>query len=80
MSKHNKITLHCVFCKNEKEPRAIFFIKTDAETYSYVRFSKDGKVEEREFKGYDVFNSLPYEEGIAFNKVMKIRQSLGRCV
>lgn len=80
MSKHTKMTLSCVICKNEKEPRAIFFIKSDADTYSHVRFGKEGKVEERDFKGYDVFNSLPYQEGIAFNKVMRIRQSLGRCV
>jgi len=81
-----KADFYGVFCNGESEPRALFMVKGDAVTYDYVRFGDPQKEENIVDKTHEVvkvslpskssYSSLPFQEGLAFNRVMRMRTSL----
>lgn len=64
-----------VYLKGETEPRALFLNKDNATLYDYVRFGDYGLAEIRkvDLPSKTTYTSLPFMEGLAFIRVMKMR-------
>ena len=72
-----KTTIAGVFVTGESEPRAIFNFREEADLYGYVRFGKDMyDVKVIKMKTKEIYSSLAFQEGSAFNQVMMLRKSL----
>jgi len=85
MKKHE---FHAVFMKGDVNPKALFIKEKDAVLYDYMRFGDP--YEDEGFSSHEVcavmlvakkaYNSLPFKEGLAFNKVMKTKNPMFRGV
>ena len=75
MKKHD---FYVVRKYGEDIPRAIFYLEKDANLYAYVRFSSQAKVAKEKHRAEKIIETLAYQEGIAFNRMMWIRGSYGR--
>ena len=64
-----------VYLKGETEPRSLFMNKDNAILYDYVRFGDYGLAEIRvvDLPSRETYYSLPFMEGLAFIRVMKMR-------
>lgn len=64
-----------VYLKGEDDPRALFVKKDNATLYDYVRFGDFGLAEVRvvDLPVSGTYTSLPFKEGLAFVRVMKMR-------
>ncbi len=64
-----------VYLNGETEPRSLFIQKENAKLYNYVRFGDYGISEVRptSLPPKETYTSLPFMEGLAFIRVMRMR-------